>query len=99
MTALATIYMEMTIEETITALTLNAAAAIDRAETVGSLEPGRKLTLSSSIAPIIDTLLSFRDEPRRNRRQERCNGQKTYKLNTARNNLIYNVINDQHSEE
>ncbi|HHX19572.1 MAG TPA: imidazolonepropionase [Clostridiaceae bacterium] len=42
MTALATIYMEMTIEETITALTLNAAAAIDRAETVGSLEPGKK---------------------------------------------------------
>ena len=42
MTALATIYMEMTIEETITALTLNAAAAIDRADTIGSLEPGKK---------------------------------------------------------
>ncbi len=42
MTALATIYMRMTIEETITALTLNAAAAIARAETVGSLEPGKK---------------------------------------------------------
>ena len=57
MTALATIYMEMTIEETITALTLNAAAAIDRAETVSSSSRGRKLTLSSSIAPIIDTSL------------------------------------------
>jgi imidazolonepropionase len=42
MTALATIYMRMTIEETITALTLNAAAAIARADTVGSLEPGKK---------------------------------------------------------
>ncbi|MGI6508779.1 MAG: imidazolonepropionase [Saccharofermentanales bacterium] len=42
MTALATIYMQLTIEETITALTLNAAAAIDRAKTIGSLEPGKK---------------------------------------------------------
>jgi len=42
MTALATIYMEMSIEETITALTLNAAAAIDRADTIGSLEPQKQ---------------------------------------------------------
>nr|WP_308593050.1 imidazolonepropionase [uncultured Criibacterium sp.] len=41
MFALATIYMDMTPEETITALTLNGAAAIDKAETVGSLEVGK----------------------------------------------------------
>ena len=40
--ALATIYMGMTIEETITALTLNGAAALDRADTVGSLDVGKK---------------------------------------------------------
>lgn len=40
--ALACIYMKMTIEETLTALTLNAAAAIDRAESIGSLEPGKE---------------------------------------------------------
>lgn len=40
--ALATIYMKMTIEETITALTLNAAAAINREEEVGSLDIGKK---------------------------------------------------------
>ncbi|TRW25018.1 imidazolonepropionase [Criibacterium bergeronii] len=41
MFALATIYMDMTPEEAITALTLNGAAAIDKAETVGSLEVGK----------------------------------------------------------
>lgn len=41
MFALATIYMGMTPEEAITALTLNGAAAIDKAETVGSLEVGK----------------------------------------------------------
>ena len=40
--ALACIYMNMSIEETITALTLNGAAAIDMADTVGSLEVGKK---------------------------------------------------------
>lgn len=39
--ALARIYMNMTIEETITALTLNGAAAVDLADTTGSLEPGK----------------------------------------------------------
>jgi imidazolonepropionase len=42
MIALATIYMHLTVEETVTAVTLNAAAAIDRAITTGSLEPGKK---------------------------------------------------------
>ncbi len=41
MIALSTIYMKMTIEEVITALTLNGAAAVDRADRVGSLEPGK----------------------------------------------------------
>lgn len=39
--ALSTIYMGMTVEETITAITLNAAQAIDRADTIGSLEVGK----------------------------------------------------------
>jgi imidazolonepropionase len=34
--------MGMTIEEVITALTINGAAAVDRADTIGSLEPGKK---------------------------------------------------------
>ncbi len=42
MIALATIYMGMTIEETITALTLNGAAALDRADSIGSIEVGKK---------------------------------------------------------
>ncbi|WP_105617168.1 imidazolonepropionase [Vallitalea okinawensis] len=40
--ALATIYMGMTPEETITALTINSAAAIDRADEIGSLDVGKK---------------------------------------------------------
>lgn len=42
MFALATIYMNMSIEEAITAMTINGAAAIDRAETVGSIDIGKK---------------------------------------------------------
>lgn len=40
--ALATLYMNMTMEEVITALTLNGAAAVGRADTVGSLEAGKR---------------------------------------------------------
>lgn len=43
--ALATIYMGMSIEETITALTLNGAAAVDRADSIGSIEEGKKADL------------------------------------------------------
>lgn len=39
--ALSTLYMNMTIEEVITALTLNGAAAVDRAAVTGSLEAGK----------------------------------------------------------
>lgn len=40
--ALACIYMQMTVEETITALTLNGAAALDLADRIGSIEEGKK---------------------------------------------------------
>lgn len=40
--ALACIYMHMSIEETITALTLNGAAALGMADTVGSIEAGKR---------------------------------------------------------
>lgn len=40
--ALACIYMKMTIEETITALTLNGAAAIGKADEIGSIEKGKR---------------------------------------------------------
>lgn len=40
--ALGCIYMNMSIEEVITALTINGAAAVDRADTIGSLEPGKQ---------------------------------------------------------
>ncbi len=39
--ALATLEMKMTIAETVTALTLNAAAAVGRAGDIGSLDPGK----------------------------------------------------------
>lgn len=39
--ALATLYMNISIEEAITALTINGAAAIDRADTTGSLDVGK----------------------------------------------------------
>jgi len=40
--ALATLYMGMTPEEALTAITLNGAAAVDRADGAGSLEPGKQ---------------------------------------------------------
>lgn len=40
--ALACIYMKMTVEETITALTLNGAAALGMANRIGSIEPGKR---------------------------------------------------------
>lgn len=40
--ALACIYMNMSIEETITALTLNGAAALDMADKIGSIEIGKR---------------------------------------------------------
>ena len=40
--ALATIYMNMTVEEAVSALIINGAAALNRAETVGSIDIGKK---------------------------------------------------------
>lgn len=40
--ALATLYMGMSPEEAVTALTINAAAAVDRADTIGSIDVGKK---------------------------------------------------------
>lgn len=40
--ALACIYMGMSVEEALTALTLNGAAALDRAGSIGSIEAGKK---------------------------------------------------------
>ncbi|QEK13083.1 imidazolonepropionase [Crassaminicella thermophila] len=40
--ALATLYMNMTIEEAITALTINGAAAVGRADQIGSIDVGKK---------------------------------------------------------
>ena len=43
--------MGLSIEETITALTLNGAAAIDRANSIGSLEAGKQADLILLDAP------------------------------------------------
>ena len=40
--ALATLYMNLTTEEAITALTINGAAALARADTIGSIDVGKK---------------------------------------------------------
>ncbi|MEF8837614.1 MAG: imidazolonepropionase [Candidatus Bipolaricaulota bacterium] len=49
--SLATLYMDMTVEETITALTLNAAAALDRADQIGSIERGKRADMIILDAP------------------------------------------------
>lgn len=43
--ALSCLQMKMTIEEVISALTINAAAAVNRLDTIGSLSPGKKADL------------------------------------------------------
>ena len=40
--ALATLYMDITTEEALSALTINAAAALDRADRIGSIDPGKQ---------------------------------------------------------
>ena len=40
--ALATLYMDITTEETLTAITLNGAAALDRVERIGSIDTGKQ---------------------------------------------------------
>ena len=46
MFALATIYMKMTVGEALTALTLNGAAAVNRADKIGSIEKGKKADIN-----------------------------------------------------
>lgn len=41
-TALSVMYMDMTAEEVVSAITINAAAALNRADTVGSIDAGKK---------------------------------------------------------
>ncbi len=41
-TALATLYMNLTPEEAITALTINGAAAVNRAQSIGSIDVGKQ---------------------------------------------------------
>ncbi len=40
--ALAVLYMDITTEEAVTALTINGAAALNRADTIGSIDVGKK---------------------------------------------------------
>ncbi|MDL2213344.1 imidazolonepropionase [Bacteroides sp. OttesenSCG-928-D19] len=54
--ALACIYMGLTIEEVITALTLNGAAAVNRADSIGTLEVGKKGDMVILNSPNYNTL-------------------------------------------
>ena len=54
--ALSALQMGMTIEEIINALTINAAAAINRADTVGSIEVGKKADILLLSQPSINYL-------------------------------------------
>ena len=56
MIALGCIYMNLTIEEVITALTINGAAAVDRADRIGSIEPGKQADIILLGCPSIDFL-------------------------------------------
>ena len=40
--ALATLYMDISTEEAVSALTINGAAALDRADKIGSIDVGKK---------------------------------------------------------
>ena len=54
--ALACIYMHLSVEEAITALTLNGAAALNRADSIGSIEVGKKGNLVLLHAPTYHVL-------------------------------------------
>lgn len=49
--ALSTLYMGMSVKEALVALTLNGAAAIGRAESIGSIDPGKKADMVILDAP------------------------------------------------
>lgn len=54
--SLATLYMELTIEEAVSALTINGAAALGKSQEVGSLEVGKKGDLLILDAPSYEHL-------------------------------------------
>lgn len=54
--ALAALHMKMSVEEIVTALTINAAAALGRADTIGSLEKGKKADIIILEYPSINFL-------------------------------------------
>ncbi|MDW5299278.1 MAG: imidazolonepropionase [Sedimentibacter sp.] len=54
--ALAALHMNMSIEEIITALTVNAAAAVNRSDTIGSIEIGKKADIIILEYPSINFL-------------------------------------------
>ena len=54
--SLAALKMDMTVNEIITALTINAACAIDRQNEIGSIEPGKKADIIILSYPSVDYL-------------------------------------------
>ena len=54
--SLAALKMDMTVNEIITALTINAACALDRQNEIGSIEPGKKADIIISSYPSVDYL-------------------------------------------
>jgi imidazolonepropionase len=57
--ALSTLYMKMSAEEILAALTLNAAAALNRAETHGSIEVGKYADLAVCDVKSIDEMVYY----------------------------------------
>lgn len=57
MLGLAVIHMGMTLNEALTALTLNGAAALRRADRIGSLEPGKRADFSVLRTPQVEFLV------------------------------------------
>ena len=54
--SLAALKMDMTVNEIVTALTINAACALDRQNEIGSIEPGKKADIIISSYPSVDYL-------------------------------------------
>ena len=60
--SLATLYMGLTTEEAVSALTINAAAALDKADSIGSIDPGKQADLvvfSDIKKPVIEPVFQF----------------------------------------
>lgn len=59
MIALACIYMKMTPEEAVTALTINGAAAVGRASEIGSISVGKRADVTLLNTRLISPTLSW----------------------------------------